>query len=413
MTRDEKTVVALTGCSHALSHGYLLIFPAVLLLLQKEFSLGYLQLGIIGNIMSFSYGLGALPGGMIYNRMGPKRLFLLCFLGSSMVALFIAGSSRLILFTIGLALLGALGSVYHPLANSLITSKVREYGRALGIHGAAGNLGLAAAPFLAGLIASAYGWRLAYLAFAIPGVGIAIWVLLMNMPPVGGSGSSLPAPKAGFLPAARDFRRYFSLPLICLYTTNLLNSFCFHGSMTFLPTYMAKFAAFRIFSLDSVAIGGMLSSIVLLMGALGQFTGGMMAQRPGVEKKFLSVTLLAFPSLLAMSFSSHLLLLIVALVYYFFNFSLQPMNNTLLARHTSGDMRATAFGIYFSIAFGIGSSAASYSGYIAQKFGLQWVFAGLSISTFLLIGVTYLFIHLKKPVILAVEEESMRPGIRK
>ena len=52
MQRDEKIIVALTGCSHALSHGYLLIFPAVLLLLQKEFSIGYLELGVIGNIMT-------------------------------------------------------------------------------------------------------------------------------------------------------------------------------------------------------------------------------------------------------------------------------------------------------------------------------------------------------------------------
>ncbi len=410
MTRQEVMVVALSGCSHALSHGYMLIFPAILLLLQKEFSLGYLQLGIIGNIMSFSYGLGALPGGLIYNRVGPKRLFLLCFLGSSLVALFIAASSRLVFFTIGLALLGALGSVYHPLANALITSKVREYGRALGIHGAAGNLGLAAAPFLAGLIASAYGWRWAYLGFALPGVGIAIWVLLMDLSPADRGGNSRPAHRAGSMPVARDFRRYFSLPLVCLYTANLLNSFCFYGSMTFLPTYMAKFAGFRILSLDSVAIGGMLSAIVLLMGAAGQFTGGIMAQRPSVEKKFLWVTLLAFPSLLAMSFSSHLLLLLVALVYYFFNFSLQPMNNTLLARYTSGDMRATAFGIYFSVAFGIGSSASSYSGYIAETFGLQWVFAGLSISTLLLIGIIYLFIHLEKPAIPAWEGRSVSPG---
>ena len=42
------------GCSHAVNHGYMLIFPAVLLLLQKEFSLGYLGLGVIGSIMSFT-----------------------------------------------------------------------------------------------------------------------------------------------------------------------------------------------------------------------------------------------------------------------------------------------------------------------------------------------------------------------
>ena len=38
MDRKEKMIVALTGCSHALTHGNMLIFPAVLLLLQKEFS---------------------------------------------------------------------------------------------------------------------------------------------------------------------------------------------------------------------------------------------------------------------------------------------------------------------------------------------------------------------------------------
>jgi hypothetical protein len=54
MKRDEKVVIALTGCSHSLSHSYLLIFPTVLLLLQKEFSLGYLELGIIGNIMTLT-----------------------------------------------------------------------------------------------------------------------------------------------------------------------------------------------------------------------------------------------------------------------------------------------------------------------------------------------------------------------
>src|SRR3990172_4161769 len=102
MKREEKRIVALAGCSHALSHSYLLIFPTVLLLLQKEFSLGYLKLGVIGNIMTFAYGVGALPGGMIYNIFGPKKLYLFCFLGSSLVVLLIALSDDLFIFTAGL-----------------------------------------------------------------------------------------------------------------------------------------------------------------------------------------------------------------------------------------------------------------------------------------------------------------------
>ncbi len=99
MNREDKMIVGLTGCSHALSHGYLLIFPAVLLLLKEEFSLGYLGLGVIGNIMSFTYGLGALPGGMIYNRFGPRKLFLLCFLGSTLASLCVAFSPYVMFFT--------------------------------------------------------------------------------------------------------------------------------------------------------------------------------------------------------------------------------------------------------------------------------------------------------------------------
>ena len=181
MNRTEKMIVALTGCSHALSHGYQLIFPTVLLLLQKEFSVGYFELGVVGNIMSLAYGLGALPAGMIYNRLGPKKLFLLCFLGASMFSFLVAASPGLILFTAGLTFLGALGSIYHPLSNALITANVREYGKALGIHGAVGNIGLATTPLIAGLIASSLGWRHVYLWFALPGIILSLWALSVDM----------------------------------------------------------------------------------------------------------------------------------------------------------------------------------------------------------------------------------------
>jgi MFS family permease len=120
---------------------------------------------------------------MIYNLFAPKRLYLFCFLGSSLALILVAASSSLILLTAGLALLGAFGSIYHPLANALITAKVREYGRALGIHGAAGNVGLAMAPLVVGLIASYLGWRYAYLWFAFPGIVLSFWSLFVDMSP--------------------------------------------------------------------------------------------------------------------------------------------------------------------------------------------------------------------------------------
>lgn len=395
MTRDEKMVVALTGCSHALSHAYLLIFPAVLLLLKEEFSMGYLGLGVIGNIMTFSYGLGALPGGMIYNRFGPRKLYLFCFLGSAAVCFLIAASSGLILFTVGLSILGALGSVYHPLANSLITSKVKKYGIALGIHGAAGNIGLAAAPILAAMIGSSLGWRYAYVLFAFPGLALALWSIFIDMEvseikkeirPVEPTPSSAPQV---------SFWVYFSVPLILIYLLNMLHSFVYHGTILFLPAYMAKNISFQVFSWDSVAVGGMFSGIVLCMGVFGQYFGGALGQKPGLERNVVVLSAAGLPFILAMAFTRDFFLVGVSLVFFFFNFALQPATNVLLAQRTTVPMRGTAFGIFFFAAFGLGSLASSFAGYIAQRFDLPWVFVGLSFIILILIVVAFMLLTIK------------------
>jgi MFS family permease len=395
MTGQERMIVALTGCSHALSHGYLLIFPAVLLLLKEEFSMGYFGLGVVGNIMTFSYGLGALPGGMIYNRFGPRRLYLLCFLGSAVVSLLIGASPGLILFTAGLSVLGALGSVYHPLANSLITSKVKKYGIALGIHGAAGNVGVAAAPILAAMIGSSLGWRYAYLLFAIPGIALALWSIFIDMEVREIKKENRPAEAVAQLTPPISLWAYFSLPLILIYLLNMLNSFAYHGTILFLPAYMAKNLSFHIYAWDSVAVGGMFSGIVLLIGVFGQYFGGSLGQKPGLERSLLTLSAAGLPFILAMAFTRDLFLVGASLLFFFFNFALQPATNVLLARKTSVQMRGTAFGVYFFVAFGLGSLASSFSGYIAQRFGLHWVFVGLSCTTVLLIAVAGLLFKLK------------------
>jgi MFS family permease len=394
VTRAEKMIIALMGSSHSLNHGYILIFPAVLALLKAEFSLGYFALGVISNIMGFTYGLGAFPGGLIYNRIGPRKVYLICFLGCAAASLFITASPNLYFLTIGLALLGALGSVYHPLANSLITSKVREYGRALGIHGSAGNIGMAAGPFLAGLIASHWGWRYAYLWFAVPGICLSLWALSIDM----SAGSKAKDKTEKQPPSSPKIREYFSFPLVCLYMLNTFNAACFFGSVTFLPTFMAQRTSFHIFSLDSVAIGGLLSGIVLLTGVFGQLVGGSLAQRGRLERNFFLVVMTMFPLLFSMSLTTNIFLVILAVVYFFFNFALQPMNNALVARHTTVEMRGTAFGIYFSVSFALGSLSATLTGYIAQNIGLQWVFLGLSFMSLLLLVFARMLIKLKGPV---------------
>jgi len=209
------------------------------------------------------------------------------------------------------------------------------------------------------------------------------------------TGTVKPTPTQKSTP--KRLKAYFSLPLVLLYLTNMFQGFSFNGSLIFLPAYMAKRTSFHLFSLDSVALGGILSAIVLAVGVLGQYGGGILAQQSRLERKLLLMPILSFPFILAMSFTTDLLLLIFALVFFFFNFFLQPMNNTLLAQYTAVEMRGTAFGIYFFLSFVFGSLASSFCGFIAQSFGLKWIFLGLSSSVLLLIFTAFFLVKIERP----------------
>jgi predicted MFS family arabinose efflux permease len=141
----------------------------------------------------------------------------------------------------------------------------------------------------------------------------------------------------------------------------------------------------------------MLSAIVLGVGVLGQYGGGILAQQSRLERKLLLMPILSLPFIVAMSFTTDLLLLIFALFFFFFNFFLQPINNTLLAQYTAVEMRGTAFGIYFFLSFVFGSLASSFCGFIAESFELKWVFLGLSGSVLLLIITAFFLVRTERP----------------
>src|SRR5512142_3115264 len=80
---DRQRLVWLVGLSHAANHFLMLIFPAVLLLIQREFGLGFAALGALANAGLLCYGLGALPAGLLADRFGGERILAIWLLGGA------------------------------------------------------------------------------------------------------------------------------------------------------------------------------------------------------------------------------------------------------------------------------------------------------------------------------------------
>ena len=170
-------LVWLVGLSHATNHLVMLIFPSVLLLVQHEFALSDVEFGILANAGLLCYGLGALPAGMLADRIGGTRVLAIWLLGSGLACVGVGLSTGPWALGVGLAVLGLCASLHHP-AGSGVLVVLRQalgtnVGRAFGRLGILGNVGLAAAPIFAAAIGTRWGWRAAFWAGAIPGFLLA------------------------------------------------------------------------------------------------------------------------------------------------------------------------------------------------------------------------------------------------
>jgi len=154
-----------------------LLFPFV----AGELSLDNQHLGWLAAALALAWAVSGVLVGMFADRHGHRRLILvLCILGFSMfsgLSGIVAGFIGLLLFRIGMGLTE--GGVL-PIAQSLMVqaSSPARRGVNMGIlqSSSAGLLGAIIAPPLIVMLASAYGWRMAFALTCIPGV-LAAWLV--------------------------------------------------------------------------------------------------------------------------------------------------------------------------------------------------------------------------------------------
>ncbi len=167
----EQKVTWLTGFSHFITHGYMTLLPAVLVVIISEHSMSFLDLGIIANIGYFLYGLGAFPAGHLADKYGSKRILTIGVLGMAVSSILVGLSVGTAGFAGTYALLGIFASIHHPAGLSLIARRIEKKGKALGLHGVMGNVGLFFSPLFAGLCVLFFNtWRAAYLIYGVLGL---------------------------------------------------------------------------------------------------------------------------------------------------------------------------------------------------------------------------------------------------
>ena len=112
-------------------------------------------------------GLGAPIAGWAGDRWGEARLMVLFFLATGAGTVAAGLTTGPLSMTIALAALGLGGSIFHPVGLSWVVGVAENRGRALGIVGLFGAVGVGFAALIAGALTTVAGWRAAFL---VPGV---------------------------------------------------------------------------------------------------------------------------------------------------------------------------------------------------------------------------------------------------
>ncbi len=366
---ERKTLRMVTG-SHVLNHLIEGAVPPLIPLLMAAFGANYFQMGLVVTVFAYAFGMGAVPAGILADRIGPKRLLEVFLFGSGLLCLAVLPVRSLLPFGVIMGLLGLLGSLYHPAGNTLISLGMKEKGRAFGLNGIAGSLGTASVPFLAAWLGSRLGWKAPHVIFGVLALLVGFYAL------------SVPA--AARDEAAAEGRpgdpgeRKINIPLMVLfYASCALGGMGSRGVLTFLPTYLGQSLASGG-GLDKVTLGGIAATVTLTAGAVGQYTAGRLVDRRRPDLLYAGTLLLSALSVLALAAGSGALLVAGALGFAFFTFGYQPMQNFIVSKLLPRRRHGAGYGIMFFMGFGVGSLAAALAGYLADRVGLASLFYAMA-----------------------------------
>lgn len=379
VSRNERNILILSGIGHFATHLFELMFPTLAVGLAAETGVPLPEVlgwSFVGYLL---FGLGALPAGLVADRMGAARLVRFGLVASALAALACAAARPGTELVLGLSLLGAAISLYHPAGMSLISRGVAARGRGLGLNGACGNAAVALTPALSAALAARFGWRGAY---AIAGGAVFLVALgCMALPVVEPRVASGERAESA---QARNAVGRGHLPFVLLCVASMLAGVSYRGNTVAQPAYFAARVGFLGY--------GTATSLVYLLGIAGQLAGGYLADRTSLRRLYLGFHAASLPALVVVAYSSGLTLLAAAGLFTLLAFGMQPVENTLFAQYTSPRRRAAGYGLKCILSFGVGSLAVQLIRARAVGGELGPVFTALALVVAALVAVAALFV---------------------
>lgn len=315
-----------------------------------------------------------------WNRNGMLTVF---FVGIGLASILTGFAQSLLQIGLGLGLIGIFASIYHPVGIAMVIEGGGKVGWRLGVNGLWGNMGVAAAPLVTGLILVQFDWRMA---FIIPGsisilIGLGFLGFVRSV--------DVRAPEAirqekeliGFAPG-------WQRALVSLALVTAAGGFVF-GAMTFLIPRLFEVRMQGITS--DIAVTGTLASIIYAVAAFAQLVVGRAIDKRSIKNVLIFIAVGQPLLLFLMAMQTDYALFAVSLLAMGFVFGQIPITDAVLSQYVPDQWRAKVLSIKFLINLVIGALALMTARYLLSTgAGFEAVMRVISIAACFIVGAAIL-----------------------
>ncbi|RQG95420.1 MFS transporter [Natrarchaeobius chitinivorans] len=222
-----------------LSIGIRMIYPVLLPYIRVDFNISLTVAGLLLTMLWFAYALGQTPGGIWADRLGERKVLGLSTLVSGVALVIISLSNVLTLLFVATVLFGIATALFGVARFTVLSNLyTKRDGTAIGLTMAAGDVGNALMPPIAGLTAAVYSWRFGF-SFAIPlffMMTVILWVAI----PAQSTRSNGVTNSFTFDTLQYVFRNVSNRSVLIVVFIQLLGFWVWQGFTGFYPLYLTE-----------------------------------------------------------------------------------------------------------------------------------------------------------------------------
>jgi MFS family permease len=365
---------------HFFDHMFVLIFASVVALsLTTEWGMTYSELILYATPGLVAFGALAIPVGWLADKWSRESMMAIFFIGIGVSTAFTALAETPLQIGTGLLFIGIFAAIYHPVGIAMVVHGRENTGVPLAINGIFGNMGIAVAALMTGLLIDTNGWRAAFVLPGIVSIGFGFAYILFiragraARAAEAASGAAAKKAVAGTMTIDRNLIiRTFAI----IFTTTAIGGFILRSTTFALPKIFDE----RLTDIaNSASQIGMYSFLVFSLAAFAQLVVGYLVDRYSIRIIFAFVAALQAVLFVVMVNLTGLPALLVSFGFMLVVFGQIPINDVLVGRITRSEWRSRAYALRYLVTFSVAAMAVPLIAWIHAEWSFVILFILMAI----------------------------------